>query len=129
MIEPLHTIAALRRKLDDGERFGTKNHSFFVLCERLVQMLEGELLAADYTKFYFEIALIDGKVKKQEEIISIDENIITVTLRYDTCENEWLVPSPDGSEEGTYYTDDIEDAINTAKEMFDGEIRISVEIL
>ena len=38
----------------------------------------------------------------------------TVTILRDQ-DNEYRVPSPDGNEEGAYYTDDMEDAIGTAK--------------
>ena len=38
--------------------------------------------------------------------------------------DEYRVPSPDGTEAGAYYTDDKEDAINTARVMHGDDIVI-----
>jgi hypothetical protein len=47
----------------------------------------------------------------------LDDQFYTLTI--DLEDEEYRVPSPDGTEDGAYYTDDLEDARGTAVLMFE----------
>ena len=44
----------------------------------------------------------------------------TVTIAYNPDYDEYRVPAPDGREEGAYYTNWKDDAVDTAKVMYGG---------
>ena len=43
--------------------------------------------------------------------------MLTVTIKKD-ANGEYRVPSPDGTEAGAAYTDDYDDAVGTARDMY-----------
>lgn len=55
-----------------------------------------------------------------------EPEVIKVVIEKDRSTGEYRVPAPDGREEGASYTDDKQDAIDTAKAMYKGkEIKIA----
>lgn len=53
------------------------------------------------------------------------EEVVKVTIEKDSSTGEFRVPAKDKSEKGAYYTDDKQDATDTAKKIYGEKVKIS----
>lgn len=61
---------------------------------------------------------------KDKDVLKEDNEIKTITIEKDSSTGEYRVPAPDGYENGATYTDDMQDAIDTAKSIYGKDVII-----